>query len=440
MSYFVKTKSLALAGKGFVMKKLCVCLMTIFMLLSIGAFAESNINQDVKIYAKTGSDTVKASVFITKGTGIVGHFGIKYNTEKLELVRYDGTKIPDEFPEQDTDGSSYLGKIVKAASDNVIITPDSNKVAELVLREKGQILFGWYSAKNVIISPALGGGKIADVVFKLKDGKKAEDIVASDFSFITKTDCDGISGWGGGIITISSDEKAYYAQSDNQAEKLGLKIQLLMNEEMSETLEEELPAEDDKTQEAEQDEQETPEVLPDDAHLYTGTKVSVETIVFKGGVRLLIDDGLANINVPEYRVFITDNNGNTIRNINGIVGITRSLTIKDIAPDFDLNIEVCAYAKSGELLGSEKKAIKTASDSGAIAKTYTVKYDIGNGTSYGFSSEEVLFGGTVSKTPTIYAPEGYKFVGWSVDGENVVDIEKYNIYQDTVFISIYEKI
>ena len=105
-----------------------------------------------------------------------------------------------------------------------------------------------------------------------------------------------------------------------------------------------------------------------------------------------------------------------------------------------MNIEVCAYAKNGKLLDSKKISAKTSSDSSATAKTYTVKYDVGSGTSYGFSSEQVLFGGTITKAPTVYAPEGYKFVGWSVDGKNVVDIEKYNIYKDTVLIAVYEKI
>ncbi len=425
------------------MKKLCVFVMTLCVILSIGVFADSQLCQTMKIYAQDDSDTVTASVFITKGTGIVGHFGVKYNTEKLELVRLDGTKLPDEVTEQDADGSSYLTKIVKAPSEDVIITPDSNKMSELLQMTKGQLLFGWYSAKNVVVSPSVDGGKIADIMFKLKDGVKAEDIAISDFAFVTKSDCDGISGWSGGIITIASDEKAYSAQSDDEQSKLELKIELLMNEKPSESVDAELPAESDKPQEPEDEqeqERQEQEIVADDAHLYAGADISVQASTVKGGFRLLIDDGLSKIIVPEYRVFITDTNGNTVRVITGIVGITKSLTIKELAPEFDFNIEVCAYAKNGTLLDSEKISFKTATDSSVTAKIYTVEYDVQSGTAYGFSSEQVLFGETATKAPTVYAPEGYKFTGWSVDGKNTVDLEKYNIYKDTVFTALYEKV
>lgn len=425
------------------MKKLYVFLIALCVILSMGVYADSKLCQTMKIYAQDDSDIVTASVFITEGTGIVGHFGVKYNTEKLELVNCDGTKLPDVVPEQDTDGSSYIEKIVKAPSESVIITPDSNKVSELIQTEKGQVLFGWYSAKNVVLSPSVHAGKIADIYFKLKDGIKASDIALSDISFIVPADCEGISGWSAGIITIAEDENAYLAQTDDQETKLELKAELLMNEKSSENVDTGLPTESDKTEEAEGNEDndsEQQQVIADDTYLYSGVNVAVQATSAKGGFRLLIDDGLSNIIVPEYRVFVTDTNGNTVRTIIGIVGITKSLTIKELAPEFDFNIEVCAYSKNGYLLDSEKLSFKTAADGSASAKSYTIKYDVKDGTAYGFSSEQVLFGQVATKAPTVYAPEGYKFIGWSVDGKNTVDLEKYNIYKDTVLTAIYEKV
>lgn len=416
------------------MKRLCLFLAALFVVLTVGAYAQSTMSQEFKIYVDSDNNVVTAALFVTEGNAIVGHFGIKYNTEKLELVRHDLGVIPDEVPVRDADGNDYLAKIIKAASSDVVITPDSNKPAELVLKDKGQIMFGWYSTKDAVISPSANLGRIALIYFNIRTGIKAEDISASDFSFIKKEDCADIPGWSSGIVSIASDEKAYLAETDNQDERLNLSITLGINEKIPEVKEDE-DAPDNETK-PEEDKEET---TTEDTSLYESANISASVSSAGAGIRLFMDDGLKSVNVPEYRVLIKDTNGNEVRNISGIVGITRSLTLKDLAPGFELVAEISAYTKSGKLIGKTEVSYKTSETPSANAKAYSVKYDVKDGTLYGFSAEEVLFGNIPTKAPTVYAPEGYKFIGWSVDGTNTVDIEKYNIYKDTVFTAVYAK-
>ena len=419
------------------MRKLGLFFAVLFAVLTVGVHAQGAMSQNLKVYVNSDSNVVTAALFLSEGNAIVGHFGIKYNTEKLELVRHDLGLIPDEIPVRDADGNDYLAKIVKAASSDVVITPDSNKPAELVLKDKGQVMFGWYSTKNAVISPSTNSGAIALLYFNIKTGIKAEDISSSDFSFIKNEDCADIPGWSSGIISIASDEKAYLAETDNRDQRLNLSIALGLNEKIPEVQEDDdLP--DIKT-EPEEDNEDKEETTTEDTSLYESAKISASISGAGAGMRLLIDDGLKDVNVPEYRVIIKDTNGNEVRNISGIVGITRSLTIKDLAPDFELVAEISAYTKDGKLLDSTSVSYKTPSTPASTAKVYSVKYDVKDGTMYGFNAEDVIFGNVPTKVPTVYAPDGYKFAGWSVDGTNTVDIEKYNIYKDTVFTAVYEK-
>ena len=70
---------------------------------------------------------------------------------------------------------------------------------------------------------------------------------------------------------------------------------------------------------------------------------------------------------------------------------------------------------------------------------YNITYKVGIGTAYGMKNEQVIFGDYATKAPTVYAPEGYAFAGWSVDGKDIVNLSEMRIYADTVFTAVYTK-
>ncbi len=53
------------------------------------------------------------------------------------------------------------------------------------------------------------------------------------------------------------------------------------------------------------------------------------------------------------------------------------------------------------------------------------------------STQEVQ-NGDYLVVPEIPVKDDYKFLGWSLDGENVVDISNYEVYQDLVFVALWE--
>lgn len=64
--------------------------------------------------------------------------------------------------------------------------------------------------------------------------------------------------------------------------------------------------------------------------------------------------------------------------------------------------------------------------------TFKVKEDI--------YSSQIVLKGNYSIVPTNPILAGYDFIGWSIDGNNVVDVSTYEINENTSFIAIFEEI
>lgn len=79
---------------------------------------------------------------------------------------------------------------------------------------------------------------------------------------------------------------------------------------------------------------------------------------------------------------------------------------------------------------------------GGGSSTYTVTYKAGEHGSFADDAvvtEKVTSGKFVAKVPEIVADEGYKFIGWSVDGKEVVDLTSYKITKATTLTALYEE-
>lgn len=418
------------------MKKLTLALI-LCILLSVCAFALDDTSHGVNITYDEASGIYKAELSVSAGNAIVGHFGLSYNTEKLTAVDKDFAVIPDTIPEKTADGKSYLTQVVKPLADYIVVTPESNKPAELIDKQKGYILFGWYATKDVeAVTPTKDGGKIAELYFKLKDGVNASDVSSSDFSPVTANQCSTLSGWNKGIIVINSQNKVFtYKPSDGSAE---LNISVKFG---SSTVTENTTTEtevDKKTETEVETDTDTEEQFKENGEVKTADlKVTVKAFADKVRVFWSAPNGVSPV---QYKVKLADSNGNTIREFVGLIGITKSLTVKNLVPDFAFSINVSAFDKDGtELKHKENVSARTEISADAALTVYDVTYNAGEGSFYGFESEQVIFGSVATKAPKVYAPEGYTFEGWTVDGENVVELSSYNVYGDTEFIAKYVK-
>lgn len=453
------------------MKKIAISIFLI-VALSVCVFAADATEHCVSLSYDSQNNIVKALVTVSKGNATVGHFGLKYNTQKLEATDKNFNVLDSDIPDKTADGKSYLTNVVSSGASYIVITPESNKPSELINTQSGRILFGWYATKEIdAVKPERDGGIIAQLYFKLRDGITIEDISVSDFSPVSINDCQGISGWNMGIIVINTESVVYTYQSANGSQLLRIDMtsDFLENAENptddnKDITDSKLPDDSDNvsgteqtgtsestdtTQEensentpADQPETEKEEYVPfkeNGVVKSADIKLSVKT--FSDRLRLIWDAPAEYKNeIAEYRVKLLDANGNIVRHIKGIADITKSITIRDIAPDFEFNVSISAFLKDGtEIKHTKDEKVKTLISTEGTLSVYDVTYYSGKGNLYGFDFEQVIFGYTPTKAPRVYAPEGYTFEGWTVDGENIVDLSKYNIYADTVFTAKYAK-
>ncbi len=420
------------------MKKIAVFLF-MFLILCLSVFAE-DVEYEIRLSHNAEQNVVSAQVYISRGNSIAGHIGISYNSDKLYSVTSDFKNIPAEVPETGNNGASYLCDVVKSSAEHIIITPEMVKVKDLVNAEKSHVLFGWYAHKDVDSIKA--GESVATVFFKLKDGVSISDITTDDISPASKNTTGGLTGWGSGIMVADSSGKQYFYEPAEGANKVKITVKADFTENEQEDLpEKEEPEESQNNEPEENNDEKQPEnnenkpETGNDTLLSTDLAMVVRT--FDDKIRVLWNKP-SGFSVKEYKVVITDKDNNTVRIVEGITDVTRSFTVKNLANDYDFKVKLVAVRTDGaEVFHNKVAVLKTKSSATAQAKIYNVTYDAGNGTLYGIEAEQVLFGSTPTKAPTVYAPEGYEFSGWSLDGKTVIDIEKVKVYSDTVFKAVF---
>ena len=442
------------------MKKLAVVFF-LFAFLTLNGFALEDSAQNVHVTYDSAEKVIKAEISVLSGDAIVGHFGLLYNTEKLVLIASDGSSLPAQIPEKDANGKSYLTYVVEAANENIVVTAESNKPADLILPQAGKVLFGWYATKNIdAVTPSLDGGRIAVLRFKLADGVEPADLKNTDLTPVSAADCAGISGWTNGIIVINSQSKifTYSAVEGTTALKIAVSADFSSD---SDSNEPQTPPEKDPT--PGDTDIGKPEIDPepgkDDTDKPTGpTEPTEPTEPTKPaeptGKTEIVDFSLTahtysekirflwqvpeNTDIDSYVLELKDSAGQTVRRVENLVGITKSVTIDDLAPDYPLFAELSALTADGTELSGKELAVRTEKPTaGSEPVAFTVTYDAGIGEFYGFDSEEVLFGSAPTKAPAVYAPDGYRFTGWSVDGVNLVELSASRIYEDTRFIALF---
>lgn len=419
------------------MKKITAYLIAC-MALCIGAYSAGFV---VEISADEES-AVSADISVSDGNAVVGHFGLFYNAEKLEPAYSDGTVLPAELPEKNTDGKSSLSDIVRSAGSHIVITPETNKVSDLVNRSAGTVLFGWYATKEVEAVTAENGA-VATVKFRLKDGFSLSDISEGDIAPVTSAQTAGISGWSSGIIIGASDGVQYTFESADPSKKLDIDVMYGFETEKGEDSEKNESEAAEEKKDAEDTEEKTSENTPPTEETESkNTNVSdgeltAEANTYSDRIRFFWEYTGEYAENSFYCLTVKDKFGGTVKKIDGIVSEARSVTVKNLAPDYEFEYCVGLYGEDGTLICETTAEVKTEADRNAELVAFDVFYDAGKGTLYGFDSEKVIFGSTPTKSPEIFAPDGYAFDGWSPDGENTVSLDGYRIYADTVFNAVY---
>lgn len=446
------------------MKKLSVVWL-LCALLSFAAAALEDTAHSVHLTYDNADDVIRARISVEVGDAIVGHFGLSFNSEKLRLVTRSGDELLSPAPVKNEDGESYLCSVVKAAGDGIVITPESNKPADLINQDKGIVLFGWYATKELdAVTPDISDGGIAEIYFKTADGVTVNDLTPSDIAPVSAEQCAGISGWGNGIIVINSQSKVFSVSPADGAALLNVSVTADFSDSPDVSPTPDKPEDVGQTDEN----AETPSSPEDpDPGDVTGTDVetdgtgtteepeesgapfapngktaetdfSLTANAFENKVRLFWEKP-ANTEIYSYTVHLKDTDGNTVRKVDGIVGEARSLTLTFLAPDFAFVAEISAYTTDGSLLtGTKSLAVRTEKMTAAGEPiAFGVTYDPGMGELYGFDSEQVLFGSLPTKAPVVYAPDGYVFKGWSADGKNTVSLSSLRIYKDTALTALY---
>ncbi len=342
------------------MKKLLFAFALSF-LLSVSAFAIDASEHTVKVSNEGG--LVKVEVSVSKGNAIVGHFGIKYNPEKLELVKSDGSTLPDVIPEKNEEGKSYIQSIVKTFSKDIVITTEANKSSDFISTSSGYVLFGWYATMNIdSVNPGVNGGKIASIYFKLKSGSYG-NLTDADIAPITANECAHLSDWSKGIIVINSDNNVYSSISDDENTVLKTNVVIVPgdggNSGESGEIGSETPENDEKDEIEEKEEDnkdEKDENSGGNEDVNSGqitenaveTKMGLELRVYSNRIRALWNNK-AEKGVKKYVLRFRETNGNVFFTVDGIAEITRSVTVSDVKVSDIASVELAAVFEDGTI-------------------------------------------------------------------------------------------
>ena len=418
-------------------------LFLVMVVLSVTVAAQP-MGYELKVSYDASDNGVLSELYVSEGDSVVAHVGFVYNTAKLELVNTGYDSIPDELPEGTTK-EVFFNTVIESASELIIITPEHADVFDLLDKTNGLVMFGWYA--DLKIDSVYAGEKIASIRFRLKNGTKYSDITSADIVPVNTVHTKNVAGWSNGIMAADKSGKKYFYEPAEGADKIDVLVSFASYEASGTTEPEATKPEVTKPEvtkpEVTEPEVTEPEVVPETSEDTKNEVITADfgiiTTVQSDRIRVRWEK-LNNLAISEYRLTVSDSDGNVIRKIYGITEITKSFTVKDLAHDFEYVLSFAAVNSDGkEIFHNEKINVKIPVSKDSLPVIYDITYKSGIGTAYGMKNEQVLFGDYATKAPVIYAPEGYTFAGWSVDGVNIVKPDKLRIYSDMVFIAVFTK-
>ena len=423
------------------MKKFLLLLLTVAA-LAVTASAQGP-SQELKLSYNPQTNGVTAEMYITGGELVVAHVGFVYNTYELELITEDYQSIPDTLP-QNVTNQNFLNSIVTSGSNMVHITPENTDADSLINKSKGHVMFGWYA--DLKVEKLDVGTKIATFNFKIKDGYTYDDISSADIIPVPKAQTANITNWQSGIMAADTQGERFYYEPDAGENKINVTVSVtpyngVLPSTTPATDENQSPATEEKP--AISTENNSNVNVPTNNNSANNNSSNNNTLglkvsAYEDRIRVIWEN-TNNQNISEYQIAIADSDGYTIKKITGITSITKSYTVKELAHDFEYMVGIAAIKYDGTITPIGKINIKTTKSNNPVAMIYNITYNAGEGKLYGIATEQAMFGSVPTKVPEVYAPEGFVFKGWSVDGKTVINLEETKIFADAVFVAVYEK-
>ena len=427
---------------------------------SFTAFAEDFVFTQHKVvltYEKE-TNTVYADVFISKGTAIVGYCSFKYDSDVLELMDVNGNAVTaGNVREFGDNGNIYLTDIV-TAHNGIVITDIGKMTPTLVNPEEGYIMFAWFlPASASHISAQEDEVLLANFSFTLKENITYEEFDKDTFWVADNEITDKVDGWYPGIVVMNADQHQFnFDGTVEDGDLFVLDYKLDDLEKSNKPVKKEEP-EDEPEVEPEVEPEDEPEVEPETTPEYVpevepettpevtpevepeetpeeepddGSTLLNKNASFKADFNLeyTVDETSLKITwkapenikkIDNYTAVLCDSNFNVIRDVD-IFNSSTSYTFKNLMPDFDYKLYFYA-TNSGKTYCSDVYDITFGKTEFYSPLIYTVTYDAGKGLLYGLKSEQVVFGDKITKTPSVTAPKGMYFTGWTADGKTSYD-------------------
>ncbi len=402
------------------MKKILSFILAAMMLVTCMSFvasAATTATYDIDVVYDIATQTATAHVYVTGGVAAVGHAGVKYDAAKFE---YDSKA---------------------AAFSGVTVYDDATG-----LETSGNVLFAWAAAGGTKIDATADRVEIATLTFVLKAPlagavDAAETLAAASnlFSLATAT---GVTGW----------TNAYEAMGDDA----------IIVTPVAATVDFEIRQD-----------------LTGDVTFIASTNTDTTA-----GIKVTWPDNDFGSDV-DYKVVITDTADTTdvitvIIDSNGnLVSYNGDTDVADFASRFELtsgtysakfnaasdpitkgktyDVTVTPVATTTGYEGISVSDTLTPDEKGGggggglgggmppvapAVPNCTVNFVATPG-SFGINqrtSFEIARGKSIQSLPTVVAPEGMKFAGWSLDGKTVIDVTKYEVQDNTEFKAVYTPI
>lgn len=431
--------------------------------------------------------TVRADIYISKGTAIVGYCSFKYDSDVLALKDIHGERVlSGNVPDFGKEGNIYLTDIVEANS-GIVITDIGKGTHNLVNPEEGYFMFAWFLPGNISSLNADGGAEvlIASVNFDLIKDITYEEFDKDTFWVAGNEVTDRIGGWYPGIVVMNDKNKQFvydgtvedgdlflieYGLQDLDGNNLnGEKAEEKAEEKddssdvsdktenVTGAEEEKTPAKDDiksdekhpeengeKADEAESEKnnsdsgsyaentgnQEKSDVKTQKAD-FDLKITTTETAVTIGWT---VPSKLAENKIDGITAVLCDDDFQIVKKVD-IFPSSTSYTFKNLRDGYKYKLYFYVSG-NGTTYCSDIFNAETPSAKEFVAPIFTVSYSAGKGQLFGLDEEQVVFGENLTKVPDVKPPSGTYFVCWSADGENEFDVNSA-IYEDLRLSAIY---
>lgn len=455
-----------------------------FACMSLCTFANGTSRYKTVISHNTEKKTVRADVYISSGSAIVGYCSFDYDENSLTLLDINGSAVASTVPDFCDDGKTIYLKNIITPHNDIVITDISKGTSKLVSTKDGHVFFAWFLPSSIShIDATENDVLIASLNFAVKD-----DSIVKESCIVpaTKKLTSSVGGWFPGLVVLDKDKKQfsydgentgkeYYSyvfsvdgnesvaddetkkdeETDNtqDGEKNSDNTDVNQTQtpndsdnEQNENTEEKEENKDQTEDKSEEPKEETDENCPSNDNenntLVPSAKkcdFNIETVCETNQIKIKWTKPNVIKEADSYNIFVYDEDFFLVQKISGISNMSNSYTINGLCGGRTYKIYILAISEKNAYTSHVTEAKTEDYEEYPEVISFTVTYDKSGAYLYGNCSEEVLYGEKLTKIPKVYPTDGKYFVGWSKDKKNVLDVESERIYSNLVLYPVYSE-